>query len=861
MPNRPPVPPTPRPAPPSAAAAPEPQAEANSWSPAQLVRLEGEWRNLQRSFAYHPAVRVVPLAGDPPGEYQIDYKLRTLVVDDAGELAYVDHCSVHLWLPPQFPHAPPVVRPMFNAFHPNVSNEWIHLDPPWHPSTGSLVDVARRCGELLAYQVYNPEAVYNPTAMEWAAHYPHLLPTDPHAALAPEAGGDPLGRIMRYGTPTLEQFRSQLMEMSLGILEGRPNTASPDVRAFGERISVSTTVFSEPDIPEHMRSLASELDEWARSMTAHHSLWDGLRQLYSQTRTAVAARQQVQQAQAAMEKAIGAVESLVTLEPSNDDPMETLSRVPQVSQLDPAAIGLRKAVREGEQRLAALRTSIEALSPPPLQPAGTPGGLLHAQTEADVARGQADAAAAREAGIAAVVAIEPVVKRAHLEQKALDGVVAWAGFADLVRRGNELKARLLELGVAGIQAYTIQTPSGEFGPYEFEERVDLGNVTLVCRRIGAAPVHVYEARSTGLLGKGLGGVRVKVRAEDGSIYENVIRPSEHTDELRVQLMYLVKTSREHMRTLGKAEGAAAPSWAGRFSAALAAPPALTAAADVHRRTSHRWMSLLADLIDLGHLKERIATYHLFERHVEFVPAVLEVRGKAEASLREAHERLAYIAARCSHDIETDRLIVPPHLGRENLERLKQRDKAEKDLARIKKLLGIVAGELKMRMAHKRLHGRGGIPKLRLLQPMPEAFTAMAEVLTNAHLAARAAELDGRLGTHFAELAPEPEVEPAPAEQGGGAGAEVEHADAGADVATVADMQGYVEAADAPTAPYAEGQFASEAPYAMEEAAPDADPYAAYPSEHLEGFVIDPTAVRETEDGAFNLGDAGHDDKG
>ena len=236
--------------------------------------------------------------------------------------------------------------------------------------------------------------------------------------------------------------------------------------------------------------------------------------------------------------------------------------------------------------------------------------------------------------------------------------------------------------------------------------------------------------------------------------------------------------------------------------------------------------------------------------------MLEVRGKAEQSLREAHERLAYIASRSSRDIETDRLIVPPHLGKENVERLKQRDKAEKDLARIKKLLGIVAGELRMRISYKRLHGRPWIPKLRLLQPMPEAFTAMAEVLTDAHLAARAAELDGLLGTNFAEYAPQPE--PAAAEGEGEAAAAAAdestdaqaYAEAGTDVATVADTQGYVDAG-----PYGEASSGESA-----EAAAPADPYEAYPSEHLEGFVIDPGAVPEAEDAALPMAEPARDEK-
>jgi hypothetical protein len=850
----------------SADGQPAQAADPNPWSPAQLVRLESEWRRLQRNFAYHPHVRVVPLAGDPPGEYQIDYKLRTLTVDAAGELSYVDACSVHIWIPPQFPHAPPVVRPMFAHFHPNVSSEWIHLDPPWHPTTGSLAQLVRRCGELLAFQIYDPEAVYNPTAMEWLNHYPHLLPTDPHADLAPEAGGDALGRVVRYGAHTLEQYRAQLTELSLGILEGRPNTGPADVRRLGQQVSLSTSLFSEPDVPDYLRSLASDLDEWARSMTPAHSIWDDLRTLYAQTRAADVARQEILASRMAIDKALRSLEGLVTVEPSADDPTETLARVPPVTKLDPVALALRKAVREAEQRLAGLNAAIEALSLPPLKATGTPGGPLYERTEADVNRGRAAAAAARQAAVEARAAAEPLLERARLEQRALDGIVAWAGFTDLIRRGNELKERLLELGVAGIQAYTIQAPSGEFGPYQFEERVDLGKVTLVARRIGAAPVQVYEARSTGLLGQGPGGVRIKIPGPDGKVYENVIRPTDHTDELRLQLNYLIKTSREHMQALGKADegaaAAAAPSWAGRFSAALTAPPALAAAAEVHRRTSHRWMALLADLIDVGHLKERLATYHLFERYAEFVPAVRALQDKAEVSRREALDRLAYIAARSTRDVETDVLVVPPHFGRENLERIKQRDKAEQDLRRIQKLLRVVAGELQMRMAHPRLHGRPGVPRLRFLQPMPEGLAAMADVLTNAHLAARAAQLDALLGTRFAEQAPDPVADPAPAPATpppettkSASAAELAYAPAAGDAADAAP------ASSAASQSAEEARYAADTFYVAEEGEPDADPYAPYPSERLEGFVIDPNAMPQSAgDSGVSLGDVPKDER-
>ena len=85
---------------------------AQPWSAAQRLRLESEWRGLLRAFAYHPRVEVTPMgtgaASQPPGEYQVQFKVTTLVVNEVGELAWVTVVPVHVWLPPHFPHEPPV---------------------------------------------------------------------------------------------------------------------------------------------------------------------------------------------------------------------------------------------------------------------------------------------------------------------------------------------------------------------------------------------------------------------------------------------------------------------------------------------------------------------------------------------------------------------------------------------------------------------------------------------------------------------------------------------------------------------------------------------------------------------------------
>src|SRR5688572_994324 len=209
----------------NAATSPAP-APATTWSPAQLVRLQSEWDRLRRGFAFHPTVRVTPTAGDPPSEYQVEYRLRTLIVDAAGQLAYADTVNITLTLPPQFPHAPPVLRPGVAIFHPNVSGDHILLSPPWHAGSGSLVDVVVRCGQMLALQFYDPVVIYNAAAMQWVTQYPHLVPLDPGAELAPGAEGGPGERIARAAGETLDRCAAQLTEMSLGILDGAPGTSA-----------------------------------------------------------------------------------------------------------------------------------------------------------------------------------------------------------------------------------------------------------------------------------------------------------------------------------------------------------------------------------------------------------------------------------------------------------------------------------------------------------------------------------------------------------------------------------------------------------------------------------------------------------
>src|SRR5688572_27174750 len=129
-----------------------------AWSAEQVQRLGAEWKRLQRAFAYHPVVRITPLHGEPPDEYQVEYRLRHLVMTEGGRLEYATSCALHVWLPPAFPLEPPLIRPITRIFHPNIVPQGVSLARAWAGPSTSLLDVVRAVGEMVALQRYDADS-------------------------------------------------------------------------------------------------------------------------------------------------------------------------------------------------------------------------------------------------------------------------------------------------------------------------------------------------------------------------------------------------------------------------------------------------------------------------------------------------------------------------------------------------------------------------------------------------------------------------------------------------------------------------------------------------------------------------------
>jgi len=752
-----------------------------TWSPDQLTRLEGEWRRLQRSFAFHPHVTVHPLRGDPPTVYQVDFRLNTLVIDDAGQLQYAPGASVHIVLPPRFPHDPPLVRPLSGLFHPNVSWEGFHLQSAWQPAE-SLANLVRRMGDLLAWRIFDPDSVVNPSAMDWLNANPDSLPLDAQANFAPSAGGEPLAKIVRNGDRAIEAIRQSLLAMQAQLFSrNAPDVAA--VRDFSLRTCLGLDLFLERDIPDTLRVAAGELHDAARELLSSLPLYDylrGRRVRLEALRGSARAALEVKSALLSEVKRVAAVVPAPE-EPEALDWQDTtavLRRIPEATILQPFQLRLPKAIGEADRPLTAARSGLAAMereAPPREVPSDS---FLGQKLEQEMAAVDAAAGEARVEATDAVKVVEPAVARAREEAAALEQAARYREFLDMVTRGRALERRLVDWGAQGVQAYFIKSGEEKYGPFQFEQMVQLEMQNVLVRSTMRGAIQVFDADNEMPLGKSadgqvtvsIGGKRPEIltdgdadaldkeledeaaaagkeenaakgeagkgekkpatppplptppEPDDGSPkpYPMTFELSERCDDLLVQLDFLRRQTQETVGTIDPAADAAT-SWAGQICRALSTDAASRQLRKEQAKLSQRWRFAMLDLAGLGPLKERLATYHLLARSSQKMPELRRVIKESRRGIKASEQRLAEIVRRCGRDVETNQLVVPPKFAQPYADEVTYRKDTTRLLRQSSTLLKAMVIRLTRRLRDPKLLGRGGTPSLRVLPPLPETI--------------------------------------------------------------------------------------------------------------------------------------------
>ena len=150
----------------------------------RLRRLQADHRNLVEYVRQHPRLHLVQAIGDPPEQYQIEYRIKSLrQVGD--ELKEVKSHLVEISLPRNYPRTPPLCRMLTPVFHPNIAPHAICVGDHW--SAGEpLKMIVARIGEMLAYQSYNVKSPLNGEAARWVEEHMKQLPLDQVSLLVEE---------------------------------------------------------------------------------------------------------------------------------------------------------------------------------------------------------------------------------------------------------------------------------------------------------------------------------------------------------------------------------------------------------------------------------------------------------------------------------------------------------------------------------------------------------------------------------------------------------------------------------------------------------------------------------------------------
>ena len=120
---------------------------------------------------------LINTAGDPPDEYDIEYKVRGYSLTTDGRVIVSKHHRIKIKIPFGYPHFPPTIKPLSPIFHPEVDDYVVPIANYWEEKK-SLPDLVIHIGNMLCGATYNKESAFNQKAVEYYQKHKNELPLD-----------------------------------------------------------------------------------------------------------------------------------------------------------------------------------------------------------------------------------------------------------------------------------------------------------------------------------------------------------------------------------------------------------------------------------------------------------------------------------------------------------------------------------------------------------------------------------------------------------------------------------------------------------------------------------------------------------
>lgn len=218
-------------------------------STVRLRRLTADFANLSDYVQRHPRIRLLQANGDPPEQYQLEYRINSVRMVD-GEVQPVKTHLVEIVLPRNYPRTPPQCRMLSPVFHPNIAPHAICVGDHW--SSGEpLQSIVIRIGELLAYQSYNVKSPLNGEAARWVEKNELKMPLDKVSLLVEDVAKDEKsqqqGEVPQRGGAASDPAPSSQNATSPDVKK-TPAVSSQSSTADSATSSVSASKAADPSI-------------------------------------------------------------------------------------------------------------------------------------------------------------------------------------------------------------------------------------------------------------------------------------------------------------------------------------------------------------------------------------------------------------------------------------------------------------------------------------------------------------------------------------------------------------------------------------------------------------------------------------
>jgi ubiquitin-protein ligase len=147
-------------------------------------RLRNDHDKVRAELGASKHVHVEAVAGDPPHQYRVTYRVNGIIWDDesAGVRRVAEHV-VDIHLPIDYPKQAPRCTMRTPVWHPNIG-DYVCIGDYWSAGV-TLVDIIAHIGDMIQYKSFNLRSPVNKSAASWAQRNTKSFPIGTRDILPP----------------------------------------------------------------------------------------------------------------------------------------------------------------------------------------------------------------------------------------------------------------------------------------------------------------------------------------------------------------------------------------------------------------------------------------------------------------------------------------------------------------------------------------------------------------------------------------------------------------------------------------------------------------------------------------------------